>query len=209
MNQVVITRMLYAEDDPRFEKRLATYRAICLPRLERQTVRDFDISVLCNKAHADIFKKMGVIPSYMKDGWLGRKPNKFWSCLTTWDNIEGLEKYDIQTNIDSDDMLAPNYIWRIRKAIELDGGERSMHIHFQPRLFSFFTLEEKEQKKKYNNKEGSAFYSFYQPNKKNYVYIGETSHITAASFMDKTVLVGEGYCWIGIHDDNDSSSMNI
>ena len=202
---VVITRMLYADNDPKFEERLSIYRALCLPRIKKQTIKT-DIAVLCNKAHANIFKSLGVIPFFMRDGSVGKKPGRFWSCLTNWDNIEGLDEYDVQINIDSDDLITDNYVWRINKAIEME-KEQSLHIHFQPRIFNFHTFEEKEQNKKYNTKEGSAFYAIYQPNKDNYVYIGQTSHLFMPSLMNKSVLIGEGYCWIGIHDNNDSTTM--
>ncbi len=208
MTHVIITRMLYPENSPAFDERLAFYRSLVLPRLKAQSVKDFDIAVLCGRYHADIFERLGLIPFHLKNNWLGQKPGKFWSCFTTWDNIEGLEKYDVQSNLDSDDLVSDKYVERIRRAVEVDGGKQSLHIHFQPRLFNLLTLEEKPQKKQYGLGVGSAFYSLYQPDKTNYAYIGQDSHLRAGSYADKSILIGEGYCWIGIHDNNDSTTMD-
>jgi len=211
MKHILITRMLYAGDDPKFEERLALYKTLCLPRLKLQTEKNFDIGVLCNKAHANIFKDLGIIPFHRKDNWLGQKPDRFWSCMTKWDEIEGLEKYDIQSNLDSDDLVSSEYIKRIQAAVqkEINGGfTGSLHIHFQPRLFDLHTLTDGTQKKRYDDEEGSAFYSLYQPDKENYVYVGQDSHRRMASYMDKTILIGEGYCWMNIHGGNDSTTIN-
>ena len=204
--QVVITRMLYAENDPKFQERLAIYRALCLPRLRNQSVKDFDIAVLCNRKHAKIFKRLGVIPFFLKKEWFGKvgETGK-WSAVAKWEDIEGIKKYDIQTNLDSDDLVSDKYVSAIQKRV---GGKKSLHIHFQPRLFNFHTLEEKEMKTKYGKDRGSAFYSLYQPNKENYIYIGQGSHINMWKYASRSILLREGYCWVGIHGNNDSTTMN-
>ena len=71
MNHAIITKLLYREEDPKFEERLALYKTLHLPRLEMQTVKDFDILVLCNRKHGKIFEDMGLTPIYTKDGFLG------------------------------------------------------------------------------------------------------------------------------------------
>jgi hypothetical protein len=205
MSHIVITRMLYEDNDPRFEDRLALYKTLCLPRLERQTDKEFNVAVLCNKSHRNIFAKLGIIPFHLKDNWFGRVGKIGWSAFTPWENVKGLDKYDIQSNLDSDDLVSENYIERIKKVAV---GDNSLHIHFQPRLFNLHTFEEKEQKKKYNEECGSAFYSLYQPDKKKYIYVGHDSHIRMGQYMDKSILIGEGYCWINIHGSNDSTTMN-
>lgn len=211
MNQVVITRMLYATDNPAFEERLAIYRALCLPRLRRQKNKNFDIAVLCNREHKKVFEDLGVIPFFRKDNWLGQKPKKFWSCFSKWEELEGLDKYDIQTNLDSDDLVSDMFIDKIQRTIEDEinnGHKGSLHIHFQPRLFSFHDLVEKPQKRQYSDSSGSAFYSIYQPDKERYISLIEDSHTRIQAYMDKSVLIGEDYCWIGIHDNNDSTTIN-
>ncbi len=211
MTHIVITRMIYAEDDPRFEERLSLYKMLCLPRLKLQTEKNFDIGVLCNKAHAHIFRDLGIIPFHRTDDWTGQKLGRFWSCMTKWKELEGLGKYDIQTNLDSDDLVSSEFIKRIQTAIQReidDGFTGSLHIHFQPRLYDLYTFADKTQKKRYDDKEGSAFYSLYQPNKENYIYAGQDSHRRMSIYMDKSILIGEGYCWICVHESNDSTTMN-
>jgi hypothetical protein len=211
MTHIVISRMIYEEDDPKFEERLSLYKTLCLPRLRLQTEKNFDIGVLCNRKHAHFFKELGIIPFHRKDKWTGQKPDRFWSCMTKWDELEGLEKYDIQTNLDSDDLVSDRFIERIQSAVqkEIDNGFiGSLHIHFQPRLFELHTLTDKAQRKRYDNKEGSAFFSLYQPDKENYIYIGQDSHRRMPIYMSKSILIGEGYCWICVHDNNDSTNMS-
>ena len=207
----VITRMLYKEDDPQFEERLAIYRAFSLPRLKLQTVQDFDIIVLCNKKHSGVFKKLGLKVAFYKDGFLGHRPRGLYNSFTPFENIEGMDMYDIQTSIDSDDLVAENYIWRIRKAIEIEGYDKSLHIHFQEELYNPHTLERKSMKIKYGvppKNWGSAFYSLYQPDKKNYIFAGQETHLHISQHFEKSILIGEGYCWAMIHGSNDSTTMD-
>ncbi len=205
MKHVVITRLLYKEDD-RLLKRLELYKKYCLDSLKKQTKTDFDIAVLCNRDHSKIFKDMGIIPFHFKDNWFGQKPKKYWSCFRGWDNVEGLDMYDIQTSLDSDDFVAPNYLETIENTIDRE-AEGSLHVHFQPRFFNIATGEDLPQKKQYSEETGSAFYSLYQPDKTNYVYCGHDSHLRIGKLMDKSILIKEGYCWIGVHDDNDSTRI--
>jgi hypothetical protein len=203
----IITRMVYEEDDPKFEERLAIYRAMCLPRLRLQKNKNFDISVLCNKKHADIFRSLGIIPHFLKEEFYGeRMPVGTWILYTPWENIEGLEKYDIQTNLDSDDLVSPDYTEKIEE--EMKKHNCKTLLSFQERLYNPHTFEEKEMRKKYHEKMPSAFYSLYQPDKTNYIYINHDSHLQMHKYAEKSIIVGEGYCWASIHGNNDSTTMN-
>jgi hypothetical protein len=203
--------MLYEENDPVFEERLALYRTLCLPRLRLQTVKDFDILILCNEKHAKFFKELGLKTIHTRDGFLGHRPRGLYNSFTPYENIKGLDKYDIQTSLDSDDLVSDNYIWRIEKAIESEGYDKSLHIFFQEELYNPHTFERKSMRIRYGvppNNWGSAFFSLYQPNKDNYVYIGTETHLHMGKYADKSILIGEGYCWATIHGNNDSTTMN-
>jgi len=201
-NHVVVTRLLY-KDYYDFRKRLELYKETALDCLKKQTNQSFDIAVLCNPEHQEDIRELGIIPFFRKDRQLGGHVGKYWHTMTPWENIEGLKKYKIQTNLDSDDIASADYIEKIKSIAR---GDKSLHIHFQPRLYNYNTGEEKKTNIRYNNS-GSMFYSLYQPTGK-YTYIGHDSHKEMGSYASKSILVGEGYAWLTIHDNNDSSTWN-
>lgn len=201
--QVIITRLLY-EDDNRFQKRLSLYKQYLLSSLEKQTNKDFDVAALCNRKHAPVLRSIGVIPYFTREGNFGTR-DKTWHIKIPWSEIEGLDKYDIQSNIDSDDWVSGDYIQTIQ---ELAQGDKSIHIHFQPLLVDIKTGLVKKMKSVYNENNGSAFCSLYQPNKDNYIYIGQDGHRRMQNYADKTIIIDEGRCFVGVHDDNDSTHIN-
>lgn len=203
IKHVVVTRMLY-EDDKKFLARLELYKNILLKSLEAQTNQNFDIAVLCNRKHQEFIKEIGVIPFFVGENNYGQK-DKTWHVKVPWEEIEGLEKYDIQSNIDSDDYVSEEYIEIIQESC---GGGKSIHIHFQPILHNYITGEKKRMSNRYDKNTGSAFYSLYQPNKENYIYIGQDGHRRMQNYAEKTILIGEGHCFVGVHDSNDSTTMN-
>lgn len=206
MRHVVITRMLYREDEPFFQ-RLELYKAYTLKSLREQTNQNFDIAVLCSKQHAHIFRKMDIIPFFTRSDYFGEfsQETKTWHVKVPWGEIEGLREYEIQTNLDSDDFVSSDYIEAVQ---ELSHGDKSIHIHFQPTLVDIKTGEHKKMRNRYDDKTGSAFYSLYQPNPQEYIYIGIDGHRKMQQYADKTVFIGEGYAFVGIHDHNDSTTIN-
>lgn len=203
MKHIVVTRMLYTDND-RFFKRLELYKKYTLKSLKEQSVHNFDIAVLCNRKHKEAIRELGVIPFFVGKDNFGQR-DKTWHCKVSWSEIEGLGKYDIQSNIDSDDWVCHKYIEKIQ---ELSVGDKSIHIHFQPLLFNLKTQEIKAMRNRYDSNNGSAFYSLYQPDKTNYIYIGQDGHRRMQNYADKTIIICESYAYVGIHDDNDSTTMN-
>jgi hypothetical protein len=201
MTHVFVTRMLYTDDD-RFYKRLELYKKYTLKSLREQTNKNFDIAVLCNRKHATTISSLNVIPFFVGKDNFGQK-DKTWHCKVPWSEIEGLKKYDIQSNIDSDDFVSKEYVELIQS---LSVGDKSIHIHFQPVLFNHKTGEYKDMNNKYNESNGSAFCSLYQPNKDNYIYIGQDGHRRIQNYTDKTIIINKGYAFVGIHDNNDSTT---
>ena len=92
----------------------------------------------------------------------------------------------------------------IRKSIT---EKKSTHIHFFPLLRNYYTGEIRKTRIKYRNTHNSAFYSLYQPDKKDYIYIGQSSHTNFSKYAEKTILIPEGHYFVNIHDSNDSSTM--
>jgi len=202
MTHVVVTRLLYKEEKD-FKERLDLYKETALDCLKKQTVRNFDIAIHCNPDHAEYVRELDFIPFFMKDRSLGYRQGPYWTAYTSWSNIEGLEKYDIQTNLDSDDIITNDYIVKIQEIMK---GDESIHLHFQPKLRNHHTKEVKESWIQYGSTKGSMFYSLYQPSKENYVFIGHDTHADMWKYVDKTIFINDKtYCWLNIHGKNDSS----
>lgn len=203
LSHIIITRMWYEKKEDLL-KRIETYKANLLPVLLNQTEQNFDIGILCNKKHEKIIKSIHprIIPFFTK-----KKPGKVgkcWHIFSEWKDISGIKKYDIQTNIDSDDIISLDAIKIIKDSIT---ERKSTHIHFFPTLRDFYTGELRKVRIKYRDTQNSAFYSLYQPDKKNYIYIGQGSHTNFAKYAEKTILIPEGHYFVNIHDSNDSSTM--
>ena len=206
LSHIVISRMWYHEEEDLLE-RIKIYEANLLPILLNQEDKDFDIGVLCRKEHEQIIKKIHprIIPFFTdKESWTIR--DIFWALFVEWKDIYGLNKYDIQTNVDSDDLVSTRFTKIIRQTV-LENTETSTHIHFVPLIRNYYTGEVEEIRENYSNGSDSSFYSLYQPNKEDYVYIGQDSHTKFSKYAQKSILIPEGEVWVNIHDSNDSSTM--
>lgn len=199
---VVVTRMLYKHEFD-FLKRLELYKKTAYTSLITQNNKNFDIAVLCNPEHDKHLISLGIIPFHRKDGHFGEKTLAGWHTFVDWSNIEGLEKYYIQSNLDSDDEVTSDYVDKVQNLLY---GNKRIHLHFQPKLRDYKTKEEKEMKTKYDINRGSAFFSLYQPEEEGYIYLGCDSHRDMVKYADKSILVN-GFCFVNIHADNDTSSM--
>jgi len=213
LSHVLVTNMTYTENHPKFKWRLAWYEAMVFPRILKQTNQNFDIAVKYNPIHDELFKKISdrIITFHEKPIVDERPEYKKWDFFTNyikWKDIEGLDMYDIQTYLSSDDLVSPEYIQRVKDEVAKN-LDTSLHINFQPKLFDLWNLDVKEMRKKYSSGSASGFLSLYQPDKTNYVFIREDDHKRMAKHARKSITIPEGYCWISIHGANDSSTMNI
>jgi predicted DNA-binding protein (MmcQ/YjbR family) len=216
LTHVVITRLDY-EDDSKIDSRIELYKSLTLPCLLEQTDQNFDIAVKCNPKHFEKVRQINerIIPFYITRKGKERikrlyNYSKLYIDFIEWEYVRGLKKYNIQTSLDSDDIVEKNYIAKIKeevgKHIKEYPGE-SLHIHFQPELVNIRTGETKKMNRRYSNKLGSMFYSLFQPGKKDYIFIGHDSHLKMMEYADRSVLIPEGYCKLSVHGDNDSTTM--
>lgn len=207
-DHIIIIRFHYREDDPRFGWRLSYFKAMVLPRILNQTDKNFDIGIRCNPAHAEIFKKLSdkIIPFRTKNDSAryktGKNGKKYFEDFVQWEDVIGLKKYNIQSGLDSDDLIGPRYIEVIHSALE-DAAEAT-HISFQPRTFNIKTLETRPMMR-YHARRGSAFLSLYQPDKTNYKFIYCGSHISMWKNAKKSITLPQGHCWATIHRINEST----
>lgn len=210
MKHIIITRMHYEDNNPRFDWRLAHYQACVLPRILKQTKKDFDIGIWCNPNHAERIKKLSnKIITFSVKGQTSRYKvsggRRYFEDFTPWKDVMNLEKYDVQTGLDSDDLIAPNYIEKIEEIIENNSNGKSLHITFQPMIFDFRDLEVYQIGVNYNTHKGSMFFSIYQPDKQNYKFAYEYSHLELGKHFNKSIIIPKGFCWLTVHYANESS----
>lgn len=210
MTHAVIIRCHYKTDDPKFEWRFNYFKDAVLPRLLWQKNKNFDICVWCNKEHAERFLKLspriktfGIKPEAegkIKPGY-EQKAKRFHVDFVEWENVCGLEKYDIQTAIDSDDLIIrDDFIDFIARTCANE--KESTHISFQPYMFNLPDKQYYTCPLRYGPKKGSPFYSIYQPNKEKFVFAYHDSHLKMWQYVKKTISIKEGYCAFSIHRHN-------
>ena len=211
--------MHYPKGDSRFEWRLAYFKIMVLPRLLSQRKNDFDIAIRCNPWHA---KRIEALSDRIKTFSVKKgkenfirpedqeraKPfgGQYFIDFIEWEDVVGLEKYDIQTSIDSDDLiLRDDYIDKIER--ECARFRQSLHLSFQPYIFELKTLRTFRCPYTYSPQRGSAFYSLYQPDKTDYKFIHHETHQFMGKFAARSITIPEGYCAFTVHDINESSRV--
>jgi len=209
MNKITcafIIRFHYKENDPRFEWRFKHFIDNVLPRIKAQTYQDFDICVWCNDWHKKLFEDLGlktfnVIKEYI------RYKGRYFHDFTPWNEVIGLNKYDIQCGLDSDDYIEPYYLAKIVQVVSehtTERDNRTIHICFKPELIRLDTGKI-EPLGNYNENRGSAFLALYQPDKTNYRFIYEESHISIIRKADVKVVLPTGLAYAISHQINEST----
>jgi len=218
-SHAVIIRFHYPKDNPKFEWRFSYFRSMVLPRLLSQDNQNFVIAIWCEDWHRKRFEGLSdrIVTFDIKTSAKGfirpedRDRSKehgglYFIDFTYWKDVVGLDEYDIQTGIDSDDLIIRNdFIDRIE--IECSRAPGSLHISFQPYVFETRTLRTYDYPIKYSPTKGSPFFSLYQPDKDNYRFAFEDSHLKMGNFADESILIKEGYCAFSAHDFNESSTV--
>src|SRR3972149_4225402 len=214
MSHIVIVRMHYPKGDPKFEWRFDYFKLMVLPRLLNQTVQDFDIGIRCNPVHAKRFRDLSpkIIPftvtkeaeDYIRPEDRSRaKPygGLYFIDFVEWKDVIGLDRYDIQTGLDSDDLiLRDDYLELIQR--KCHSNRRSLHISFQPYLFDLLTLGLHHCGIGFSPTKGSPFLSLYQPDKRGYKFIYHDSHLKMGRYADHSIKIQEGYVAHTVHNLN-------
>jgi hypothetical protein len=209
---VIIIRMHYPVWDKRWPWRLEYFRKEVLPRLIDQTDQNFDIAIRCNPAHAETLRKLShKIRTFQVRHESERvkitNNKKYFIDFVKWHDVIGLPKYDIQSGLDSDDLVATDYIENIHKIISENDQTKSLHISFQPEVFNTMTKKTYGIGIEYGPKKGSAFFSIYQPNKENYIFAYEYSHLKLWKHFDKSITLPAEKCWASVHGHNFSTKI--
>lgn len=222
MKTAFIIRLHYKKNDPKWSWRLAYFRSMILPKILAQTDQDFDICLWVSDHHLKevkaisdrfkFFKPMDRYKNYLKQGYR-HKIKKYFVDFRDYKMLVGLEKYDIQIGIDSDDMITrDDFIERIKKECSKK-PEKSLHIGFQPYIFQPSTLRTFKCPFPYHDGRGSPIFVLYQPldvdfYNTHYVFAYEDSHLKLPRYMDRKKMIGENYCCFSVHDCNASTYLH-
>lgn len=213
MRHALIIRFHYEKDDPRFIWRLNYFKMACLPRILAQTSQDFDICVRCYPWQEEQIKALSprIKTFQVKNEGARYKQSgkyKYFHDFVPWADVIGLKKYEIQSGLDSDDLIEPDYIKKIEDAVAKHKAKypgKSLHLSFQPKLYSMKSQKVTPMRKYREKTPGSAFFAIYQPNKDKYMFAYEVSHIYLGQHFDHSLVLPAGYCYATAHDLNEST----
>ena len=207
----IIIRFHYKEDDEKFPFRFQHFKNNVLPRIRNQSFKDFSINVWCNPWHEQLFKDLGVNTFQGVDKtsykYFAKKDIYFFHDFITFEETTGLEKFDLQLGLDSDDYIHEDYVKIIVDEVEKHKKKfpnKSLHLCFLPELLRLKT-NKVEHLRNYSTEKGSAFMALYQPVKDNYRFIYEESHMSIIRRADIQKVLPKGYCWACAHDFNEST----
>lgn len=219
LTHAVVIRFHYPQDSEKFEWRLAYFQSMVLPKLLEQTYQDFDICIWVNPWHKERVESLSdkIKTFTVREGADAIRPEdahkegRYHIDFVRWGDVIGMDRYDIQTGLDSDDLIMPNYIETIQATFEsfMDriDGLKTMHLCFQPYVFDTKTLRIFKSPNTYTKNNGSAFFSLCQFGSSKYIFAYEYSHLELPKHMDYTTVMPEGMCAYSVHDNNESSSL--
>jgi len=205
----MIIRFHYLANDQRFNWRFSYFVRAVLPRILRQRYSAFDICVRCNPIHAQRFRALSprIITfqvdnehaSYKK---LGRKT--YFYDFVPWSSVRGLPQYDVQIGLDSDDLISDHYVAKTMDVVHKYPTSPT-HVTFQPEIFRLKTKTFERFPVMFHSQKGSAFMALSQPDKVNYRFIYEQSHLTLGRLARRSIVLPKGDCWHTVHDFNEST----
>jgi len=202
MNKAFTIRFHYAKDHPDFEWRFNYFKKEVLPRILNQTQQDFDICIWCEKHHEELFRSLSPKIKTFQATYEKRE-SAYFIDYTPFENTVGLERYNIQIGLDSDDLIVSDFFAKVNS---LCVGNNKLHISFQPIKLDIKSGD-KYLMKQYTKIDGSPVFVLYQPSLANYIFAYHTSHRKIHQFADETILIPEGFCYMSIHDLNDSTDI--
>lgn len=203
MKLAVVTRIHYKADDPRFPNRVEMYKKYTLNSLLNQTDQDFDILVWCEPHHDELFKSLSDrIKIIHADTEVRYKSNKFFVDYTPFSKVYGMDKYEAQLGLDSDDELKPEAIAEIKK--HLNGQRKAISLQPVKRdtgTGKMYKMVDYKSKGKL-----APIFCLYQPDE-TYLFAYEYGHFSEMpnQFKDKVYLYGLAV--MNIHGENESTGI--
>ena len=177
MSAAVIIRFHYDENPSsryyatpeQFAWRYNYFASMCLPRIRRQLGEEFDICIWCEPNHKELFEKLdcktfGITDEYRE--WI--RPNHkgkeetYHIDFVPWNAVVGLNKYDLQIAMDSDDLLLRDDTFNVITNT-FRNCEGTGHITFQLSVFDVTRCQLYTSHFVYSLDNGAPFYALWQP----------------------------------------------
>ena len=138
---------LWHNEPVRMKWRLDYFERKVLPRIKGQhTDEAFDICVLCPPETHDKMRSLGIKPFTLDTPGFTYHPQGNFR----YDQTIGLNRYDVQLRIDSDDLISADYLQTV-----LDTP--TDYVSFQPQLYLLKSKEIKDMRHQYREDQPSAF----------------------------------------------------
>jgi hypothetical protein len=228
-SHAVVVRIHSRPDDEgrrSFRWRLHYFAAELMTRLERQSSQDFDIlvrthpsgwqdeAILALSPKIKVFHALPEWQEHIRPQDKARA-RRYWIDFIEYKHLADFPRYDIQTGIDSDDLvLRADFIETIERHVQAE-PERSLHISFQPYVFDWRLLGAYECQHRYSTTKGSPMFSLYQPpDHEPYVHAYHDSHLKMQTFaerrlfIDATATVKGFVAFTCRHGDNSSTQLS-
>lgn len=207
MKHAIIIRLKYP-DCPEFEWRFNYFASMCLPRLVNQTDQEFDLFVLCNPIHDErlmaLSDKVNVLHADAKAVTLVDDYNRKSGESNSVEPFDYNMDYEIQTRIDSDDLVHPDFVKVINATLK-DARKMTL-LAFKPIRFNVNNLRLYYIHPKDGAYRKSQFLSLYNPDKSTFIY--ERGHRNWATKVKKwggdVKIMPFGYCFLSLHNYNAS-----
>lgn len=118
-----------------------------------------------------------------------------------------MPRFEIQTGMDSDDLVSPNYIARIKEEVE-KSLNKSLVVSFQPYKLDMLTMKRYKMVERYYSQKCSPFITLYQPDGERYENILNLNHTYISGWCSNVVTIPEGYADMLIHGTNWATHLN-
>jgi hypothetical protein len=185
MKHLIIIRLNYV-DDLKFEKRMIIMDKTCVKSLTSQKNKNFIIGIICkNEKHFDI----------VSDKFKGIEVCRIDEKLIDFCKRNN---YQIQTRLDSDDIINDDYIDIIQNISK--ECSKPILIQTQPYKYCIDLNKTYKMAYRYNDKITSMFLTLVQEDIKYTVM--DRKHNEMSQIVSNVISTKEGICKLVIHGDN-------
>ncbi len=196
---------------------MAYFAAMCLPRI-RDAALNADVYLRVQEWQRPWCDSLGCIPWTVRpefEGWIKpgyeEKATRYHVDFVPWEGVVGLQRYDLQIAIDSDELLLrPGLMQRLQSEIATAPEGESCHVSFQHEMFDVRDCRLYRSQFRYSTEKGSPLYALWQPNPEEpYVFAYDDSHQRIGQQMRHRRFVADGgqdaYVAASVHTWNAST----
>jgi hypothetical protein len=198
-----------------FEWRFGYYRDRVLPTLAAQTGeggQDFDVWVWCEPEHERLFQALNVNGrpvNTFRASYPPRSKGRYHVDFTTFEQTQGLPRYELQIGLDSDDMLAAPAVAQIKRQVA--GARMRKLVSLQPVLLDAADGRLYRMNRRYNGRSCSAIFGMYQPRTmwtRGFYFPYHTGHVTLRRLVPDMRYLSEGLALASVHSHNETTALN-